>query len=123
MKINKVGNKKQARIRRATKSRSKMKELGVNRLVVNRTPRHIYAQVISADGGKVLAAASSVEKDVKAAGKTTGNVDSAKAVGTLIAERATKAGVSSVAFDRSGFKYHGRVKALADAARESGLQF
>jgi len=123
MKINKVGNKKQARIRRATKSRSKMKELGVNRLVVNRTPRHIYAQVISAEGGKVLAAASSVEKDVKSASKTTGNVDSAKAVGSLIAERATKAGVSSVAFDRSGFKYHGRVKALADAARESGLQF
>jgi len=116
-------NKKQARIRRATKSRSKMKELGVNRLVVNRTPRHIYAQVISADSGKVLAAASSVEKDIKAAGKTTGNVDSAKSVGSLIAERATKAGVSSVAFDRSGFKYHGRVKALADAARESGLQF
>ncbi len=123
MKINKVGNKKQARIRRATKSRSKMKELGVNRLVVNRTPRHIYAQVISAEGGKVLASASSVEKDAKAATKTTGNVDSAKAVGALIAERATKAGVSSVAFDRSGFKYHGRVKALADAARESGLQF
>jgi len=116
-------NKKQARIRRATKSRSKMKELGVNRLVVNRTPRHIYAQVISAEGGKVLASASSVEKDAKAAVKTTGNVDSAKAVGALIAERATKAGVSSVAFDRSGFKYHGRVKALADAARESGLQF
>ena len=116
-------NKKQARIRRATKSRSKMKELGVNRLVVNRTPRHIYAQVISADGGKVLAAASSVEKDIKAAGKATGNVDAAKTVGSLIAERATKAGVSSVAFDRSGFKYHGRVKALADAARESGLQF
>jgi large subunit ribosomal protein L18 len=116
-------NKKQARIRRATKSRSKMKELGVNRLVINRTPRHIYAQVISADGGKVLAVASSVEKDIKASGKTTGNVDSAKTVGSLIAERATKAGVSSVAFDRSGFKYHGRVKALADAARESGLQF
>ena len=116
-------NKKQSRIRRATKSRSKMKELGVNRLVVNRTPRHIYAQVISADGGKVLAAASSVEKDIKATGKATGNVDAAKTVGSLIAERATKAGVSSVAFDRSGFKYHGRVKALADAARESGLQF
>ena len=116
-------DKKQARIRRATKSRSKMKELGVNRLVVNRTPRHIYAQVISADGGKVLAAASSVEKDIKAASKATGNVDAAKSVGALIAERATKAGVSSVAFDRSGFKYHGRVKALADAARESGLQF
>lgn len=116
-------DKKQARIRRATKSRSKMKELGVNRLVVNRTPRHIYAQVISADSGKVLAAASSVEKDIKAAGKATGNVEAAKSVGSLIAERATKAGVSSVAFDRSGFKYHGRVKALADAARESGLQF
>ena len=100
-----------------------MKELGVNRLVVNRTPRHIYAQVISADGGKVLASASSVEKDIKASGKATGNVDTAKTVGSLIAERATKAGVSSVAFDRSGFKYHGRVKALADAARESGLQF
>jgi len=123
MKINKVGSKKQARIRRGTKSRAKMKELGVNRLVVNRTPRHIYAQVVSAEGGKVLASASSVEKDVKAGAKTTGNVDMAKTVGSLIAKRATKAGVSSVAFDRSGFKYHGRVKALADAARESGLQF
>lgn len=116
-------NKKQARIRRATKSRMKMKELGATRLVVNRTPRHIYAQVISADGGKILATASSVEKDIKGAGKATGNVETAKAVGALVAERATKAGVSSVAFDRSGFKYHGRVKALADAARESGLQF
>ncbi len=123
MKINKVGSKKQARIRRATRSRSKMKELGVNRLIINRTPRHIYAQVVSADGGKVLAAASSVEKDIKAAVKATGNIDAAKSVGSLIAKRATKAGVSSVAFDRSGFKYHGRVKALADAARESGLQF
>ena len=123
MKTSKVGNKKQARIRRGTKSRSKMKELGVNRLVINRTPRHIYAQVVSAEGGKVLASASSVEKDVKAGAKTTGNVDTAKTVGSLIAKRATKAGVSSVAFDRSGFKYHGRVKALADAARESGLQF
>ncbi|MDQ7050731.1 MAG: 50S ribosomal protein L18 [Enterobacterales bacterium] len=123
MKINNASNKKQARIRRATRSRSKMKELGVNRLIINRTPRHIYAQVVSADGGKVLASASSVEKDIKAAGKATGNVDAAKNVGSLIAKRATKAGVSSVAFDRSGFKYHGRVKALADAARESGLQF
>jgi large subunit ribosomal protein L18 len=116
-------NKKQARIRRATKSRMKMKELGATRLVVNRTPRHIYAQIISTDGGKILATASSVEKDIKAAGKATGNVDTAKAVGALVATRATKAGVSSVAFDRSGFKYHGRVKALADAARENGLQF
>ena len=116
-------NKKQARIRRATKSRSKMKVLGANRLIVNRTPRHIYAQVVSADGGKVLAVASSVEKDIKAASKSTGNVEAAKSVGSLIAERAAKAGVSNVAFDRSGFKYHGRVKALADAARENGLQF
>mgnify|MGYP000114943320 CR=1 FL=1 len=116
-------NKKEARIRRGTRSRAQMKALGADRLVVNRTPRHIYAQVVSADNGKILAVASSVEKDMKAEGKATGNVDTAKRVGTLIAERATKAGVSSVAFDRSGFKYHGRVKALADAARESGLQF
>ena len=93
------------------------------RLSVFRSHKHIYAQVISAEGGKILAAASSVEKDIKAAGKSTGNVDTAKAVGALVAERATKAGVSNVAFDRSGFKYHGRVKALADAARENGLQF
>jgi len=116
-------DKKQARIRRATKNRMKMKELGATRLVVYRTPRHIYAQVISPEGGKVLAAASSVEKEIKAAGKATGNVETAKAVGALIAKRATEAGVSNVAFDRSGFKYHGRVKALADAARENGLQF
>lgn len=116
-------NKKQARIRRATKSRSKMKALGATRLVINRTPRHIYAQVVAADNGKVLATASSIEKDIKAANKATGNVDTAKTVGALIAERATKAGVSNVAFDRSGFKYHGRVKALADSARENGLQF
>ncbi|MET1254492.1 50S ribosomal protein L18 [Aliikangiella maris] len=116
-------NKKQARIRRATKSRIKMKQLGTTRLVVNRTPRHIYAQVISADGGKVIAAASSVEKDIKSAGASTGNVEAAKAVGALVAKRATEAGVSNVAFDRSGYKYHGRVKALADSARENGLQF
>jgi large subunit ribosomal protein L18 len=116
-------NKKEARVRRATKNRMKMKELGAVRLVVNRTPRHIYAQIISAEGGKVLATASSVEKDLKASGKATGNVETAKAVGALVAQRATKAGVSNVSFDRSGFKYHGRVKALADSARENGLQF
>lgn len=116
-------NKKQARIRRSTKSRMKMKQLGANRLVINRTPRHIYAQVIAADGGKVLATASSLEKDIKGSGKSTGNIETAKVVGALVAERATKAGVSNVAFDRSGFKYHGRVKALADSARENGLQF
>ncbi|MDH5433026.1 MAG: 50S ribosomal protein L18 [Gammaproteobacteria bacterium] len=114
-------NKKVARIRRAVKNRMKMKELGAIRLVVNRTPRHIYAQVISSEGGKVLASASTLDKGFKA--KSTGNVESAKEIGKLIAERATKAGVKNVAFDRSGFKYHGRVKALADAARENGLQF
>ncbi|MCO7224983.1 50S ribosomal protein L18 [Pleionea sp. CnH1-48] len=116
-------NKKQSRLRRATRARFKMKELGTNRLVVNRTPRHIYAQVISGENGQVLAAASSVEKAVKEDLKYTGNVESAKKVGTLVAERALEAGVLNVAFDRSGFKYHGRVKALADAAREKGLQF
>lgn len=115
--------KKIQRIRRATKSRAKMHELGTNRLVVNRTPRHIYAQVISGENGSVLASASTVEKGVRGDVKYTGNVEAAKHVGTLVAERALDAGVKQVAFDRSGFKYHGRVSALADAAREKGLQF
>jgi len=113
--------KKQSRIRRARRSRLKMRELGSVRLCVNRTPRHIYAQVISADGGKVLASASTVEKALREG--ATGNVEAASKVGALIAERAKEAGVTQVAFDRSGFKYHGRVKALADAAREGGLEF
>jgi large subunit ribosomal protein L18 len=116
-----MNSKKQARIRRARRSRAKIRELGVNRLCVNRSPRHIYAQVIAAGGNKVLASASTLDKDLRAG--TTGNIDAAKAVGQLIAERAKAAGVSTVAFDRSGFKYHGRVKALADAAREGGLEF
>ncbi|WP_020682696.1 50S ribosomal protein L18 [Marinobacterium rhizophilum] len=113
--------KKQARIRRARRSRLKMRELGAVRLCVNRTPRHIYAQVISEDGGKVLASASTVEKVLREG--ATGNVEAAQKVGALIAERAKEAGITKVAFDRSGFKYHGRVQALADAARESGLEF
>ena len=113
--------KKQARIRRARRSRLKMREQGVARLCINRTPRHTYAQVISGDGSTVLAAASTVEKDLREA--ATGNVAAAEKVGTLVAERAKNAGVTKVAFDRSGFKYHGRVKALADAAREGGLEF
>lgn len=113
--------KNDARLRRARSSRLKMKELGALRLSVHRTPKHIYAQVLAADGSSVLAAASTVEKDLKT-GKT-GNIEAATKVGTLIAERAKAAGVSKVAFDRSGFKYHGRVKALADAAREAGLEF
>jgi len=113
--------KKQTRIRRSRRARAKIRELGVDRLCVNRTPRHIYAQIIAADGDKILASASTLDKSLRAG--ATGNVDAAKAVGELIAERAKAAGVSTVAFDRSGFKYHGRVKALADAAREGGLQF
>ena len=113
--------KKQSRLRRARRARAKIAELGVTRLCVNRTPRHIYAQIIAADGGKVLASASTLDKDLRA-GKT-GNRDAAEAVGKLIAERAKAAGITQVAFDRSGFKYHGRVQALADAAREAGLEF
>ena len=116
-----MSEKKVARLRRAKRSRMKMRELRVARLTVHRTPRHIYAQVIDAEGGKVLAAASTVEKELRS--EATGNVEAAKKVGALVAERAKAAGVAKVAFDRSGFKYHGRVKALADAARESGLEF
>ncbi|HCS66080.1 MAG TPA: 50S ribosomal protein L18 [Cellvibrio sp.] len=116
-----MSDKKQTRLRRARRARAKIRELGVTRLSIHRTPRHIYAQLISGDGAKVLASASTLDKDLRS-GKT-GNADAAKAVGALIAERAKAAGVTRVAFDRSGFKYHGRVKALADAAREGGLEF
>jgi large subunit ribosomal protein L18 len=116
-----MNSKKQARIRRARRARAKISELGVTRLCVNRTPRHIYAQVIAANGDQVLASASTLDKGLRAS--ATGNVNAAKAVGQLIAERAKAAGVTQVAFDRSGFKYHGRVQALADAAREGGLKF
>jgi large subunit ribosomal protein L18 len=98
-----------------------MKELGAVRLCIHRTPRHIYAQVISPEGDKVLASASTLD-DTLRAGKT-GNAAAAASVGRLVAERAKAAGVTRVAFDRSGFRYHGRVKALADAAREGGLEF
>lgn len=115
--------KKVSRIRRARKTRAKIKELAVNRLCVHRTPRHIYAQVIDATGSVVVAAASTLEADVRGDLKYTGNVDAAKVIGKLIAERAKEKGVTQVAFDRSGFQYHGRVKALGDAARENGLDF
>lgn len=113
--------KKQSRLRRARRSRFKMKELGVHRLSVNRTPRHVYAQIISPDGDKVLASASTLDKSF--VDGATGNAKAAAVVGNLIAERAKLAGITRVAFDRSGYKYHGRVKALADAAREGGLEF
>ncbi|AZZ94601.1 50S ribosomal protein L18 [Hahella sp. KA22] len=116
-----MSDKKISRLRRAKKTRYKIRELGVDRLSINRTPRHIYAQIISADGSKVLATASTLDKDLRAG--ATGNVDAAGKVGAMIAERAKAAGITKVAFDRSGFKYHGRVKALADAARENGLEF
>ncbi len=116
-----MNTKKQSRIRRAKRSRAKISELGITRLCVNRTPRHIYAQVIDGSGSKVIASASTLDKDLR--GDKTGNADAASAVGKLIAERAKAAGITEVAFDRSGFKYHGRVKALADAAREGGLEF
>ena len=116
-------DKKKVRIRRARKTRSKIRELGVSRLCVHRTPRHIYAQVIAANGSEVLASASTLDASVKSDVKNTGNIDAATAVGKVIAEKAKAAGVSKVAFDRSGFKYHGRIKALADAARENGLEF
>ncbi len=116
-----MSNKQAARVRRARRSRAKMRELGVYRLSVHRTPRHIYAQVISPAGDRVLASASTLDKDLR--GGSTGNAEAATAVGKLIAERAKAAGVSQVAFDRAGFRYHGRVKALADGAREGGLEF
>ncbi len=116
-------DKKTARLRRAMRGRAKMRELGAYRLTVFRTPRHIYAQVIAPDGARVVASASTLQVPVKGAVNHTGNVEAATAVGRVIAERAQAAGVTTVAFDRAGFKYHGRVKALADAAREHGLQF
>jgi large subunit ribosomal protein L18 len=115
-------DKKVSRIRRGLKTRSRIKQLQVPRLSVHRTPRHIYAQIITPDA-KVLASASTVQADIKKGLKSTGNVSAATLVGKLIAERAKQAGIEKVAFDRSGFKYHGRIKALADAARENGLQF
>jgi large subunit ribosomal protein L18 len=114
--------KKQRRQRRALRTRAHIRDLGVARLTVHRTPKHIYAQVTDAAGTQVIAAASTTQKAVREGLKTTGNVAAAKAVGQAIAERSKAAGVNKVAFDRSGFQYHGRVKALADAAREAGLE-
>ena len=114
-------DKKNARLRRARRARAKIRELKANRLCIHRTPRHIYAQIINGDGSNVICTASTLDKDLR--GKSGGNVEAAVEVGKLIAERAKKKGIQVVAFDRSGFRYHGRVKALADAAREGGLEF
>ena len=115
-------NKNVQRLRRAARTRAKIRELKVLRLSVHRTSQHIYAQIFDVDS-KVLAAASTVQKEVRGDLKGTGNVTAAAAVGKAIAEKAKAAGITQVAFDRSGFKYHGRIKALADAARENGLEF
>ncbi|WP_044619287.1 50S ribosomal protein L18 [Gynuella sunshinyii] len=116
-----MNSKKESRLRRARRTRLRIREQGAHRLCVNRSSQHIYAQVISPEGGRVLAQASTLEKDLR--GEAGCNVAAAAKVGSLIAERAKAAGVEKVAFDRSGFQYHGRIKALADAAREGGLQF
>lgn len=117
-------DKKVARQRRARRARVKIRELGAYRLCVHRTPRHTYAQVIAPGADRTLVTASTLEKEVIGALRSGGgNIEAAKVVGRMIAERAQAAGVSEVAFDRSGFKFHGRVKALAEAAREAGLRF
>ncbi len=116
-------DKKQARLRRARRTRAKIAELKAVRLAVHRTNSHIYAQVFSACGTRVLASASTGEPTVRSQVPNGGNVNAAKLVGKLIAERAKSAGIETVSFDRSGFHYHGRVKALAEAAREGGLKF
>ena len=116
-------DKKQARLRRARKTRAKIAELKAVRLCVNRTNCHIYAQIISPCGGKVLASASTLETGVRKDVPNGGNKAAAATIGKLIAERAKAAGVEQVAFDRSGLQFHGRVKALAEAAREAGLKF
>lgn len=112
--------KNDSRLRRARRGRARMRTLGQARLSVHRTPRHIYAQVFAAAGDRVLASASTLDKELR--GGATGNIAAATEVGKLVANRAKAAGIEKVAFDRSGYKYHGRVKALADAARESGLE-
>ncbi len=116
-------DKKITRLRRSKKARAKIREMGIHRLCIHRTPRHIYAQVIAPTGSQVVASVSTLDADVKGVLTGTGNVIAATLVGKMIAEKARAAGITKIAFDRSGFKYHGRVKALADAAREHGLEF
>jgi large subunit ribosomal protein L18 len=118
-----MSGKRESRLRRAAQTRLRQREQGVTRLAVHRTNQHIYAQVISGDGAKVLAAASTAEKALRAELANGGNKAAAAAVGKRIAEKAKSLGIERVAFDRSGFKFHGRVKALAEAAREGGLKF
>jgi len=115
--------KKQIRARRSKATRMHIRENGAHRLTVNRTPRHIYAQIIAPDASTTIVAASTVEKSLVDGLKSTSNIEAAKKIGVTLAQRAKEKGITKVAFDRSGFKFHGRVKALADAAREGGLEF
>ncbi len=116
-------SKKIDRLRRAKKTRARIKKLGADRLCVHKTPRHVYAQVISPNGSKVIVSASSLDKEIKDKIKYGGNIEAATVVGGVLAKRAKKAGIKKVAFDRSGFKFHGRIQALANAARENGIEF
>lgn len=116
-------DKKAGRLRRAARTRYKVRELGIARLTVHRTPKHMYVQVIAPVGGNIVACASTIEPALRQHLKNTGNKEAAVTIGKAIAERTRARGIDKVAFDRSGYKYHGRVKALADAAREGGLQF
>lgn len=116
-------NKKEARLRRASKTRHHLKELRQVSICVNKTPRHMYAYLINEDRSKTILSVATIEADVRSQLKQTGGIEAAKLVGKVLAERALAKGITEVAFDRSGFPYHGRVKALAEAAREAGLKF
>lgn len=118
-----MASKTETRVRRARRTRARIKTVGKHRLCVHRTPRHIYAQVIAPNGHEIIASAATVQDAIRKGVKYTGNVDAAKAVGMQVAKQALDKGVKQVAFDRSGFRFHGRVKALADAARDAGLEF
>jgi large subunit ribosomal protein L18 len=116
-------DKKSSRLRRSRKTRARIKLNGKHRLCIHRTPQHIYAQVIAPDGGSTLVSSSTLDASVKAECKSSGNIEAAIVVGKAVAAKALEKGIKEIAFDRSGFKYHGRIKALADAAREQGLVF
>ena len=118
-----MGTRKAGRLRRAGKTRARIRRAAINRLCVFRSPQHVYAQIIEPSGGRVLVSASTAEREIREQIGYGGNVGAAAEVGKRLAEKAKNAGIRRVAFDRSGYKYHGRVKALADAAREGGLEF
>jgi ribosomal protein L18 len=118
-----MNQKKINRIRRGKRIRLNIREAGKISLIVNKTPQHTYAQIVSADGSRVLASVSTLQSDVRQGLNHTANIEAAVRVGRIVAEKAQQLGINDIVFDRSGFLYHGRVKALADAAREAGLKF